>query len=59
VYAILEHVFADKDIIILFDGWKRDPQLQQAYEAAYEFAKKELKEIPDELFQHILRKGKV
>jgi len=40
MYAVLEHVFADKDMIILFKDWKKKPQLREAYDTALEYAKK-------------------
>jgi hypothetical protein len=59
MYAVLEHVFADKDIVVLFKNWKKKLHLREAYDTALEYAKKELQEIPDSALQNILGKGKV
>ena len=52
-YAVLEHVFEDKDMIVLFKGWKKKLHLREAYDAALEYAKKRLQEIPDSELQNI------
>ena len=59
MYAVLESVFADKDMIVLFKGWKKEPHLREAYDSALEYAKKRSQEIPDSALQNILGKGKV
>jgi len=59
IYAVLENVFVDKGMIILFKGWKKQPQLREAYDTALECAKKRSQEIPDSVLQNILGKGKV
>lgn len=59
MYAILEPVFMDKDMIVLFKGWKKKPHLRGVYDSALEYAKKRSQEIPDSVLQNILGKGKV
>lgn len=58
-YAVLEHVFANQDILVLFKDWKKKLHLREAYDTALELAKKGLQEIPDSLLQSITGKGKV
>jgi hypothetical protein len=59
MYAVVEPVFMDKDMIILFKGWKKKPHLREVYDSALEYAKKRSQDIPDSVLQNILGKGKV
>jgi hypothetical protein len=54
VYAVLENVFTDDDMLILFKRWKKKPQLREAYDTALEYAKKRLQDIPDSILQGIM-----
>lgn len=40
VDTVLEHIFEEKEMIVLFKRWKRNPKLREAYDAALEWGKK-------------------
>jgi len=59
MHAVMEPVFADKDMIILFKGWKKKLHLRDAYDTALDCAKRSSQEIPDSVLQDMMGKGKL
>ena len=58
-HAVLENVFIDKDVVVLFKSWKKKLQLRDAYDSALEYSKKRMQDIPESILQGILGKGNV
>jgi hypothetical protein len=58
IYAILEHVFADEDMLILFKGWKKKLHLREAYDLALDLAKSHSRGIPENVLNALMDKGK-
>jgi len=55
VYAVLENVFSDNDMRIIFKSWKKKQQLREAYDTALEYATR-LQEVPDSVMQDVMNK---